>query len=285
LRVRALRVSLEPFRTSTGPRSLPTITREEELEQKLAAAERHLQEAQAVVRSREELLAIVSHDLRNPLGIVLMAATQIEFLVGEDKPGRQIKKATKTIARAVHRMTRLVGDLTDLTKLEAGQSLTIDLATTDVSALVRQAIDLIAPIANARHISVSVDLPAEASAVCDADRVQQILFNLLDNAVKFTRDGGAIVAKAVIDADSIVVSVQDTGTGIAASALARIFEPYWQAEGNTKKLGAGLGLSIAKAVVDAHSGRIWVKTAVGEGSTFHFSLPRAASKREPGGET
>jgi signal transduction histidine kinase len=271
--------------SSTSVQTLTDISREQELERALSAVERRLDEALAAVRSREELLAIVSHDLRNPLGIVLMAATQIEHLAREDDVGLATKKAAKTIARAVHRMTRLVGDLLDLTKLEAGQSLPLDLVMTDVAALVRQAVEVIQPMARARRISLSADLPIEAAALCDADRVQQILFNLLDNAVKFTLEGGSIRAKVEVSPDFILVSVRDTGTGIPLEAVSRIFEPYWQADGNKKKLGAGLGLSIAKAVVDAHGGRIWVETEVEKGSTFYFTLRRGDAAGETSGET
>jgi PAS domain S-box-containing protein len=231
-----------------------------------------LTDLEAAVQAREDLLAIVSHDLRNPLSTVLMGAKHIERLADDSESGARTKKAASTIVGAVDRMSRLVGDLLDLAKLEAGQPLSIDLERHDVSELVRKAADFHEPLASSRQLALGTDLAAPAYAMCDGDRIQQVLANLIGNAIKFTPPRGTIRVGATAGEGEVVVSVVDTGTGIAGDQVPHIFEPYWKADAHRKR-GAGLGLSIVKAIVDAHGGRIWVETAKGRGSTFYFTLP------------
>jgi PAS domain S-box-containing protein len=232
--------------------------------------QRHLE---GMLRARDDLLAMVSHDLRNPLNIIVMAATRIEHLASSDvaDPSR---RPARIIIKAAERMTRLVSDLLDLSKLEAGQPLPLDLETHDVVELVREAIEALAPVAQAKRITLMVEPGPNTHVRCDGDRVQQVLSNLIGNALKFTHAGGSIAVRSRVKASEVVVSVCDTGIGIAPAQLPNIFDRYWQNDGQPER-GAGLGLYIAKAIVTAHGGSIWVDSAQEVGSNFHFSLPRS----------
>ncbi len=156
---------------------------------------------------REQLLAIVSHDLRNPLGTVLMGAKQIERLAEDNDVGKRTEKAASTILSAVDRMTRLVTDLLDLAKLESGQSLPVDLDTTEVVELTRQAVEQIEPLASARGLTLRMDLTGPLFARCDSDRVLQVLSNLLGNAIKFTCEGGTIHVTAARAGREVLLAV------------------------------------------------------------------------------
>ena len=237
-------------------------------------------ETNRAIRAREDLLSIVSHDLRNPLSAIILTTTQIARSAAARKPGSRMRKRTDGIRRAAAQMARLVDDLDDLSKIEAGKLLFVAKEPRDGRELVRQSVDTFGPLARARKLSLKMDLGRDPCRLwCDGDRIQQILSNLIGNAVKFTREGGKITARTRRVGDQIVFSVQDTGTGIPADQLAHVFKPYWQAEPTRK--GLGLGLSVAKAIVDAHGGRIWVESAVGQGSTFSFALPSDLQRQAP----
>lgn len=228
-------------------------------------------ETSQAIRAREDLLSIVSHDLRNPLSAIMLTATQIARTAAAKKPGSRVRQRTDGIRRAAAQMARLVDDLDDLSKIEAGKLLLLSKELRDARELVRQSVDTFGPLARARKLTLRMNLGRRPCRMwCDGDRILQILSNLIGNAVKFTREGGKITARTRRVGDDIVFSVQDTGTGIPADQLAHVFKPYWQAKPARK--GLGLGLSVAKAIVDAHGGRIWVESTVGRGSTFSFAL-------------
>jgi two-component system, sensor histidine kinase and response regulator len=228
---------------------------------------RRLQDA---LRARDELLAIVSHDLRNPLNAVLLGTHQIER-AGDEQDWARARKAAGFIAKAADRMSRLVGDLLDLATLDAGKPLALNVARHDVTELAKDVVELLEPIAQAKQLTLRADLTAESNVVCDGDRIQQVLGNLIANAIKFTRSGGTVAVGVAAKGPDIVVSVRDDGVGICDEQLASIFEPFWKADA-TRKDGAGLGLSIARAIVEAHGGRIGVETKEGAGSLFYFTL-------------
>jgi signal transduction histidine kinase len=232
---------------------------------------RRLQEA---LRARDELLAIVSHDLRSPLYAVLLGANQIERAT-EEREWAHAKKAAGAIARAVERMSRLVGNLLDLTTLDGGRPLSMDLGRHDLADLALEITELLEPLALSNDLTLSAELTPGTYVLCDRERVQQVLANLVGNAIKFTRRRGTIRVRANATSDEIVVSVSDNGAGIPDRHLPHVFEPYWKADARQRN-STGLGLSIARAIVDAHGGRIWVDTAEGSGSTFYFTL-RASS--------
>jgi signal transduction histidine kinase len=214
---------------------------------------------------------------------VLMGAAHIERIADDSEAGGRTKKAAGSIVRAADRMSRLIGDLLDLAKLEAGQPLPLDMGTYDVVELAQQAVELLEPLARSRQLALTSAVTVPLSVVCDSDRVQQVLANLIGNAIKFTREGGTIELRAARTGDEVVLSVHDTGTGIPDHQMPHIFEPYWQAD-SQRKGGAGLGLSIVKAIVEAHGGRIWVETSPDQGSTFSFTLSAADAAPTATGE-
>ena len=240
--------------------------------QKRRSLERALHGA---VHAREQMLAIVSHDLRNPLSVVMMAAKLIERCAGPDPSGDRLKKYANAISYEVERMNRLVTDLLDMSKIEAGRSLHVDLSRHDGAELLKQSVERLEPLARARGLTLAVDAPPGVYDLdCDAERLHQVFSNLIGNAMKFVPEGGSIAARIARSKGDIVFSVSDTGPGIPQAQVPHLFDPYWQA--SASRSGAGLGLSIVKAIVDAHRGRVWVETEEGTGSSFYCALPAAA---------
>jgi signal transduction histidine kinase len=238
-------------------------------------------EAEETIDAREQVLKIVSHDLRNPLHTISMCASLL--LDVPMQPGDQSGHLQR-IKRAGERMNRLVQDLLDVAKLEAGR-VGIDARELQVAPLVREAHEMLAPLAAEKSIrldySVSDALPA---VTADGGRVLQVLSNLVGNAVKFTPKEGRIVIRADPAPGGVRFSVADTGPGIPQEQLGKLFGRFWQGNPADRR-GIGLGLSIAKGIVDAHGGRIWVESRVGEGTTFFFTLgtalpPTASGSRE-----
>jgi signal transduction histidine kinase len=219
-----------------------------------------------------ELLAIVSHDLRTPLSTIALGTTLLE----DASQGQEDRThVIEIIKRAADRMERLIKDLQEMGRLDAGRTLRVDARSVELATLLREACEALHIQAGTKQLEVSCDLPAPPIAVCaDPDRVCQVLGNLIGNAIKFTPRGGRIVLAAHREGREVRVSVTDQGPGISEADLPRVFEPYWQAQ-STARLGAGIGLKIAKGLVEAHGGRIWVESKMGEGTTFSFTLPVA----------
>jgi signal transduction histidine kinase len=232
-------------------------------------------DAQRATAMRDDVLAVVSHDLRSPLTMIGMAAEQLEQLTEQPEklePHRVMKNAG-AIKRNAQRMERLIDDLLDVGRVDTGQ-LSIELQRVSASSLVADALSIFEVIAAERSIGlVSPPFP-DADVRCDRGRVLQILSNLIGNAVKFSPGGGVIRIGGAPGRGVFQFSVSDQGQGLASDQLAHVFERYWQAP-ETKHRGSGLGLYIAKGIVDAHGGRIWVDSAQGRGSTFHFTIPLA----------
>jgi len=231
-------------------------------------------DAQRAIRTREDLLAVVSHDLRNPLSSILTSAALIARRAPTGEAGARTRKHTEIIQRSVERMDRLIGDLLDLASIEAG-ALSIDRRVHEAAPLLREALEAQGPIARERSIELLLD-PVDPHLLvnCDRDRVLQVLTNLIGNAIKFTKPAGSIVLGVDLARGNVCFFVRDTGPGIAAEELPHIFDRFWQARRRARS-GVGLGLSIAKGIVDAHGGRIWVESTVDVGSVFYFTLPSA----------
>ncbi|HSK02416.1 MAG TPA: response regulator [Kofleriaceae bacterium] len=231
-------------------------------------------EIQRTVKAREDLLAIVSHDLRSPMQNILMAATMVN---GKLHDGDPMKPRVEGILKSAKLIDRLLADLLDLARFDAG-GLVLDRDDRDLAGIVRDALAMVSPQADRKQIRLIDDLRGRAlHACCDATRIGQILGNLLGNALKFTPDGGAITVSAEVLAGrgQIRISVSDTGPGISGEDLDHVFERYWQSR-SYQRGGVGLGLSIVKALVEAHGGNVGVASTLGEGSTFSFTLPVAA---------
>lgn len=237
-------------------------------------------ESRRATRAREDLLAVVSHDLKNPLGVVQLASALL-MRGAQGKPGtEQVQKQAGRIQAAAERMGRLISDLLDWGRIEAG-GLPLEPSEQDVASLVTEAMESVRPLAEARGLRVAAELPDDGIQVkCDRTRVLQVLGNLLGNAVKFTPDGGQLTVGARFQQGEVRLWVRDTGSGIRPEALPHVFERYWQAK-DAESRGTGLGLYIAKGIVEAHGGRIWAQSEWGQGSTFSFTLPTASQRATP----
>jgi signal transduction histidine kinase len=221
-------------------------------------------ELQTVIRAREDLIAVVSHDLKNPLSAIAMREQLLER-----QEDRRLTEHAQSVRRSVATALRLIAGLLDMARLDAGQ-LQLDLADHDLVALVDDVIDVLAPIARDRGVTIERSVPPGASVRCDRERVTQVLSNLIANAIKFTPEKGTITIGAARADSELVLAISDTGVGIAPDALAHVFERYFTRD---RGRGTGLGLHIAKALVEAHGGRIWATSEVEKGSTFFFTLP------------
>jgi len=226
-------------------------------------------EAQRIIDAREEILGIVAHDLRNPLNTIHMAT---ELLIEEPGPETARVSQLRIIQRSGERMNRLIQDLLSVTTIEAGR-LSIVPRKVTVHDLFREAGEMLEPIAREKSITFTVmaadDLPAVSA---DPARVLQVLSNLVGNAVKFTPAGGSITISAARTDGPVQCSVTDTGPGIPAAQIPRLFGKFWQAKRGDGR-GVGLGLAIARGIVEAHGGTINVRSEVGRGSVFSFALP------------
>lgn len=231
-------------------------------------------EAQRAIQMREDLLAVVSHDLKNPLAAILMS-TSLFFKMNVDAKNETARKALRYaegIKRSVDRMRRLIDDLLETAKIEAGV-LSISRREADAGPLALQAIELFETLAHEKKIFLERNIsPGNLKIFCDPDRVLQIFSNLLGNAIKFTESGGLIRVSLELFGEHAHFSIQDSGLGIHSEQVPHVFERYWQ-DRTLGSRGTGLGLYIAKYLVEAQGGKIWVESEVGRGSTFHFTLP------------
>jgi PAS domain S-box-containing protein len=234
------------------------------------------QAARDAARARDEVLGVVSHDLRNPLSAIAMCARVLQEEPPADPAGR--RQMLATIAESTDWMQRLIRDLLDVSAIEAGR-LSMERRPGPVRPIVEAAVGMLNGAAAERSLDVRVAVPEGLPAVnVDAGRVVQVLANLLGNAIKFTAPGGRITVCATASPGEVTISVADTGVGIAAEDQPHVFERYWQARHVARRRGAGLGLAIAKGIVEAHGGRIWVESTPGEGSTFSFTIPCAPTQ-------
>ena len=228
--------------------------------------------AQHATQTRDDVLGIVAHDLRNPLNNILLQATLLRPR-GVDVE-RRARRPAEAIERAVERMNRLIEDLLDITRLEAGQ-LSVAPACVAPPQIIADVTDAERPLATAASLALEVDVAPELPEVwADRDRLLQVLENLIGNALKFTGPGGQITVGAAPRDGTVLFWVKDTGKGIAAEDVPHLFDRFWQAR-KSERRGAGLGLPIVKGVVEAHRGHIWVDSTPGKGSTFFFTVPVA----------
>jgi PAS domain S-box-containing protein len=227
------------------------------------------EELRLAVRTREDILAIVSHDLRTPLGTIQLSATMMLGQLGTDPRWR---RHLEMIQRASQRMEALIDDLLDTANIRA-RRLQLDLQPEVADDVVREALDIHRPIVEEKGIALArrCDI-ANVEIQCDRNRILQVFGNLIGNAVKFCRPGDTITVTCARAGAEMQVSIADTGPGIPPEVASKIFEPYWSATQHLK-LGAGLGLYIAKGIVEGHGGSLWVDSTPGHGATFSFTLP------------
>ena len=238
-------------------------------------------ELSRAVRLKDEFLAIMSHELRTPLNVILgMAEALLEEVYGvlNDKQ----LEALRHVKESGRQLFALINDILDLSGISAGR-LELNKMAVSVEAVCQASLRLFNQAIRKKHLKVSSMFDCTITTIqADERRLKQALMHLLSNAVKFTPEGGEITLRAKEESDNLVIEVQDTGPGINKEDRKRLFEPYYRRVGDRERLsGLGLGLSLAKMLVELHGGKIWVKSEKGKGSTFGFSIPlKATGRRE-----
>ena len=229
-------------------------------------------EAKELARSREELLAIVAHDLRNPLSALTTSTALIRRAMSTTPAPAQLQSRLNSIERSAQRMNHLIQDLLDLARFQAG-TLVLRQEHHTAQELLQDVLDSHAMLASEKALQLQVaPMSLETRVRCDRDRLLQVFSNLVGNAIKFTPEGGKILLSVSSHSEGVVFSVQDTGPGIASENLPRIFHRFFQVEPANRN-GVGLGLSIVQAIVDAHGGTLSVESTPGQGTIFRFVLP------------
>jgi signal transduction histidine kinase len=265
--------ALDLFYSTSGRRyDGDDVALAEELARRAALAvenARLFNDAQRATSSRDQMLGVVAHDLRNPLSTMLMASSLLaETLAAESPAQRQIAM----VQRAGERMNRLIQDLLDVKRMESGH-LSVEPCPTRSGKFLAEAADALRPLATAAGLELQLDAPADLPLVSvDRHRLHQVLSNVIGNAIKFTPRGGTITLRGAVVGKELRVAVTDSGPGIPAEQLPHIFSQFWQGARSDRR-GIGLGLAISKGIVEAHGGRIWVESTLGSGSTFYFTLP------------
>jgi PAS domain S-box-containing protein len=231
-------------------------------------------DARTAVQARDDMIAVVSHDLGNPLSAIRIGTSLLLRTLPEDNGSRQ---HLEFIRQSAQQMENLVNDLLDVKRLEAGtMPLQIDMVT--VSDVLHNVLEVFRPIAEGRGLNLTSRCgPVLPPLAGDRQRLVQVLSNLVGNALKFTEAGGRVTIDAHATADVVLFSVSDTGSGIDPEHLPHVFDRFWQARREGGRKGLGLGLAIARGVVEAHGGRIWAESVPGEGSTFLFTVPVAGA--------
>jgi len=232
------------------------------------------QEAQRASQARDEILGVVSHDLRNPLSAISMCARVL--LESPPAHANDRHELVEAIFESTHLMQRLIQDLLDVSTIESGH-LKVYPRRESLARIVDSAITMVREGAMERGVRVYSTVPAELPMVeVDSQRLEQVLANLVGNAVKFTERGGTVAVEATASDGNVRVWVRDSGVGIPPEHLPHIFDRYWHARRQSRTVGTGLGLAIARGIVDAHGGSIGVESTLGVGTTFTFTLPFAA---------
>jgi len=235
----------------------------------------------AAVSSRDDFMAMVSHDLRSLLGGIVMCTELIAADVPYTEQGRVTLRDTDNIQRYAARMNRLIGDLVDVVSIDAGK-LSVIRAPCDATALVSEVVDTFLETARDKGIALHAELPAESLLTeLDRERILQVLANLITNSIKFSERGGSICVQVERADELLRFSVRDGGSGIPTDMLEAIFQRFWQA-GKDDRRGLGLGLYISRCIVEAHGGRIWAENQPGGGSRFSFTIAgEAGTEPEP----
>ena len=237
------------------------------------AQEQSLLEQRRIANARKEAVQVVAHDLKNPLGTIKMSLDMaMEEAEASSDTSPDLFEGLRIATRSADSMERLIRNVLDHAKIEAGQ-LVLDKSACDLGQLIDDLSERFLPLASAKGLRIEIDTVPGLQTECDPVRIEQVLSNLVCNALKFTPSGGLIRIEAQKNDGEIVISVRDSGVGMKAEHIPHIFDRFWQVR-ETEKLGTGLGLAISKSIVEAHDGKIAVQSAPGTGSCFTITLPR-----------
>ncbi len=244
-----------------------------EREELLASAGTAQREAEAANRAKDRFLSVISHELRSPLNAILAWTS----LLRDESLSEDMARVVEAIEASVHSQTRLVNDLLDASRIRTGE-LEIEPARIDLDRVVRSAVDHLAPGAQEKHITLGLTTHGPAFAMADAERIEQVVRNLVDNALKFTPKGGHVAVELSDGGASWLLEVRDDGRGIAAEALPQVFDEFWQGDrkgGSSGGKGLGLGLLIVRRLVERHGGIVRVESeGEGRGTTVRVELPK-----------
>jgi signal transduction histidine kinase len=248
-----------------------------ELAQRAASAVDNAQlyrRAQQAIRAREDVLSVVSHDLRNPLAVISMCTTSLtKSGLGDDERNQE---AIRAIQESTQWAQRLIQDLLDVAAIDAG-GLSLTRRPEDPVVLVTRAALYFEELAATSSIVLETDLPERLPTVlCDADRMLQAFGNLIANALKFTPKGGVILLGAASEGGSVRFFVQDNGPGIPDEDVPHIFDRFWTARRDSRTRGTGMGLAIVRGIAEAHGGRVWAERGSSGGAMFNLLIPVAA---------
>src|SRR5215207_41810 len=245
-----------------------------ELARRAAAAldnARLYEQAQRAVRARDDVLGVVSHDLRTPLSVISMCASSV--LADEENDADRTREAMHTVRQSLEWAQRLIRDLLDVTAIEAG-GLSLTRRLEDPVLLVSREVHLLQALADERSVEIRTELPDHPPLIdVDADRIMQALGNLIGNALKFTPRGGTLRVGAGEVAGGVTFFVSDCGPGVPAEDLTRIFDRFWTARRTSRTRGTGMGLAIVRGIAEAHGGRAWVEPNADRGATFYVFIP------------
>ena len=226
--------------------------------------------AQAATRARDHALGVVSHDLRNPISAIGMTARALLAATPATEPER--RELVENIVTSQELTQRMIRDLLDVASIEVGR-LSVERRVEPLAPILERAVALFRRESMDRGVELGLEPGLELPTISgDAERLVQVLSNLLSNALRFTERGGRVSVSAAADGDEVEIAVADTGHGIAPASMPLIFERYWTVRGTAPKGGTGLGLAIARGIVEAHGGRLWAESQPGHGSTFRFTL-------------
>lgn len=238
-----------------------------------------IENAARMLQEREEILAIVSHDLRNPLSAMLLAAKTAERIAARLEGGEPVRKLLASVGDTGRRMAGLVDDLLAVAVSKRGEGSMLQVTSVHAAALLERAAATVRPMFERAGIELVVDsAPTLPEVQADEDRVLRVFINLLDNALKFTQPAGRVVLSAREQPGAVQFCVSNSGPALSAEALVHMFEPFWQA--GEDRRGAGLGLSICRSIVETHGGRIWAEAEPGMCVRMCFEIPRGRGRNE-----
>jgi signal transduction histidine kinase len=223
---------------------------------------------------RMEFIAAITHELKTPLTAIIASGELLSEELGEEGEGSPLNRLVRNITTSAWNMEARLSDLLDMAKIRTG-GFQLRLEPLSIAAVLEEVVAQFQPIAQGKGQSLSLELPPSLPlAKADRRRMEQVMFNLLSNATKFTSPGGRVTIRARESGDMIVIEVEDTGSGISEEEQARIFQPYYRVEADRQRFPRlGLGLALSKQLVEFQGGQMWVHSTPGQGSIFSFSLP------------
>jgi len=230
------------------------------------------EQAQHAVRAREHVLEVVSHDLKNPLGAIILITGILDEMAAADAERPGFSRSVARIQRAAQSMLRLIEDLLDFSSIDSGR-LAVKRQPENPGALLRETLTSFAGAAKQKQLRLTADIAPELpNILCDRERILQVLSNLVGNAIRVTAEGGSVALRIGARGDELVLAVADDGPGISDEDAKHVFDRYWRSQ-RAEYAGTGLGLAIASEIVHAHGGKLRVDSELGCGATFTFTLP------------